>query len=148
MISNVKGEFKSFDADLEFDAKAKVFKKIEASIDVSSIDTGIKKRDAHLRSSDFFDVEKYPTIKFVATKISTDKIIGNFTMHGVTKEIVLTPEVHGVIMFKGSKRVGFTLSGKINRKDFGLTWNKLIEGGGVAVGEVVKITVDIEAMEL
>jgi polyisoprenoid-binding protein YceI len=149
MISNVKGEFKSFEADLDFDPQTKSFKKINASIDPSSIDTGIVKRDEHLKSADFFNVEKFNAITFEATSISADKIIGNLTMHGVTKEITLTPTIHGAIKdFQGNNRVGFSLEGKINRTDFGLTWNKLLESGGLVVGEEVKISVDIEAIEL
>lgn len=150
MISNVKGEFKSFEADLDFDPKTKTFNKMNASIDPASIDTGIAKRDEHLKSPDFFDVEKFNTITFDATSISADKIVGNLTMHGVTKEITLTPTINGVIKdFQGNNRVGFSLEGKINRTDFGLTWNKLLEsGGGIVVGEEVIITVDIQAIEL
>lgn len=149
MISNVKGEFKSFEAEIDFDASSKKFNKLISSIDVSSIDTGITKRDEHLKSADFFDIEKYATINFVATKISENKIVGNLTIHGVTKEIELTPTIHGVIKdFQGNNRVGFSLEGNLNRTDFELTWNKMLESGGIVVGEDVKITVDIEAIEL
>jgi polyisoprenoid-binding protein YceI len=148
MISTVKGEFKNYEADIDFDASSKKFNKIEAIITASSIDTGNQKRDDHLRSPDFFEVDKFPDIKFVATTISADKIVGNLTIRDVTKEVILKPTIHGVIKFKGSNRVGFNLEGMINRKDFGLTWNKALETGGVVVGEEVKISIDIEAIEL
>lgn len=150
MISNVKGEFKKIEADIEFDEKNKKFLKLAATIDAKSIDTGISKRDDHLRSPDFFDVAKYPDISFEATSISDTKVLGKLTMHGVTKEVELTPTIHGVIKdFQGNSRVGFSLEGKINRTDFGLAWNKLLEAGsGVVVGEEVKIVVDIEAIKL
>jgi len=149
MISNVKGTFKSFDAELEFDEKTKTFTNMFATIETTSIDTGIKKRDDHLRSSDFFDVQKYPTIVFEMTSINDDIITGDITIHGVKKEIKLTSTIHGVIKdSQGNLRVGFTLEGALNRKDFGLSWNKLLEGGGLTVGEKVTITIDVEAIEL
>ena len=149
MISNVKGNFKSYDADLEFDEKTKQITKLMASIDTNSIDTGIQKRDDHLKSSDFFDIQKFPTIKFELTSYTQNHIQGNLTLHGVTKEIKLETTVHGVIKdMQGNQRVGFTLQGEINRKDFGLTWNKMLESGGLVVGDNVKLVIDIEAIEL
>jgi polyisoprenoid-binding protein YceI len=149
MISNVKGSFHNYSGDIEFDVDKKVFTKLNAKIDIASIDTGIEKRDEHLKSADFFDVAKYKTIDFAMTGMKEGKVHGTLTMHGVTKDIVLTPTIHGVIKdFKGAQRVGFTLEGKINRKDFGLTWNKLLEGGGLTVGEEVLLTIDVEAIEL
>jgi len=149
MISNVKGSFHNYSGDIEFDVDKKLFTKLNAKIDIASIDTGIEKRDEHLKSPDFFDVAKYKTIDFTMTGMKEGKVHGTLTMHGVTKDIVLTPTIHGVIKdFKGAQRVGFTLEGKINRKDFGLTWNKLLEGGGLTVGEDVLLTIDVEAIEL
>jgi len=149
MISNVKGNFHNYSGDIDFDVDKKVFNKLSAKIDVTSIDTSIEKRDDHLRSADFFDVAKFKTIDFVMTGMKDGKIHGNLTIRGITKEIVLTPTIHGLIKdFKGAQRVGFTLEGKINRKDFGLTWNKLLEGGGLTVGEDVLLTIDVEAIEL
>lgn len=149
MISNVKGTFKSFDADLEFDEKTKTFTTMSATVDTASIDTGIQKRDDHLRSPDFFNIQQYPQITFEMTSATQDSVTGNMTMHGVTKEIKLKSIVHGMIKdAKGNQRVGFTLEGKLNRKDFGLTWNKLLEGGGLTVGEDVLLTIDIQAIEL
>lgn len=148
MISNVKGNFKSFDAELEYDKETKKFTTIVATVDTASIDTGIKKRDNHLRSPDFFDIQKYPQITFEMTNATQESVTGNITMHGVTKEIKLKSIVHGMIKdSQGNQRMGFTLEGKLNRKDFGLAWNKLLEGGGLTVGEEVILTIDIQAIE-
>jgi len=149
MISNVKGTFKSYDAELKFDERTNTFTTMLASIDVSSIDTGIEKRDAHLRSPDFFDIAQYPKISFEMTSATKDSVSGKITMHGVTKDIKLKSIIHGTIKdLQGNQRLGFTLEGTLNRKDFGLTWNKLLEGGGLTVGDEVMITIDIEAIEL
>jgi polyisoprenoid-binding protein YceI len=148
MISNVKGEFKEYDADIEFDDKSKVFKVFNATINASSIDTGIEKRDDHLRSSDFFDVAKYKDITFKMKSHVGDTMTGILTMHGVSKEIELEVEYNGSINHQGSKKLGFTMSGKINRKDFGLNWNKLIEAGGFSVGNKVKIIIELETIAL
>jgi len=149
MISNVNGNFKSYDADLEFDEKTKQITKLIASIDTNSIDTGIEKRDEHLKSVDFFDVQKFPIIKFEMTSKTKNSISGKLTMHGISKKITLNSTIHGVIKdMQGNSRVGFTLKGEVNRKDFGLTWNKTLESGGFVVGDKVKIVIDIEAIEL
>ncbi len=148
MISNVKGNFNNYTAEIDFDPATKTFKKLNAKIETASVDTGIVKRDDHLRSADFFDVEKFKTISFVMTGMKDSKIVGNLTIRDITKEVVLTPTINGVIKFQNRDRVGFTLEGKINRKDFGLTWNKALETGGVMVGEDVLLIVDVEAIEL
>lgn len=149
MISNVKGNFNTYSAEIDYDTEKKVFNKLGAKIEAASIDTGIAKRDEHLRSADFFDVEKFKTIEFVMSSVKENKVYGKLTLHGVTKEVVLESKVHGVIKdFQGHQRVGFTLEGKINRKDFGLTWNKLLEGGGLTVDEIVNLSIEVEAIEL
>lgn len=149
MISNVKGNFNTYTADIDFDAEKKVFTKLNAKIDAASIDTGIEKRDTHLRSGDFFDVEKFKTIDFVMTSMKENKVYGKITIHGITKEVVLESKIHGVIKdFQGHQRVGFSLEGKLNRKDFGLNWNKILEGGGLTVDDTVNLSIDVEAIEL
>ncbi|NOQ30541.1 MAG: polyisoprenoid-binding protein [Helicobacteraceae bacterium] len=147
MISNVKGEFKSYEAELKFDVNKKVFTAFKANIETTSIDTGIEKRDNHLRSADFFNVEKYPEITFIMTKYSAGKMYGNLNIHGVTKEIILDTTVNGVIQFDGDTRVGFTLEGAIKRSDFDLKWNKALELGGLMVGDDVKLLIEVEAIE-
>lgn len=151
MISNVKGNFNSYDGNIDFDIKAKKFNTLKATIFAKSIDTGIEKRDNHLRSADFFEVDKYPEITFVMTSYTANGdsgiMEGDITIHGVTKKITLGVDVNGVIKdFQGNTRAGFTFTGKLNRKDFGLTWNKALEFGGFAVGEEVKLTIELETV--
>ena len=149
MISNVKGNFNTYSGEIDFDVDKKVFNKLNAKMEASSIDTGIAKRDDHLKSADFFDVAKFKTIDFAMTSMKDGKVYGKLTMHGVTKDIILDTKINGVIKdFQGHLRVGFTLEGTLNRKDFGLGWNKVLEGGGLTVGEDVKLIIDVEAIEL
>lgn len=152
MISNVKGNFTKYEGEIDFDSKTKSFNKLDATIDAVSIDTGIEKRDNHLRSADFFYAQEYPTITFkmksYEAKGDEGVLIGDLTMRGVTKEVTLEVEELATGKgFKGENRVGFTLKGKVNRMDYGLKWNKALELGGVAVGEDVKLIIEIEAIE-
>ncbi|MGB9599349.1 MAG: YceI family protein [Myxococcota bacterium] len=153
-ISNVRGEFEKFDVKVEGEKDAVEKSTVEAKIYVDSINTRDPKRDAHLKSPDFFDVEKYPTIDFKAKKIkkisSTKlKITGDLTMHGVTKEVVLDVESTGIeaIDPMGNIRVGFSAKTKINRKDFGINWNMTLDKGGLVVGNDVEINIEIELIK-
>lgn len=145
MITNVKGDFKTYDATIDFDKDKKTFKVLKASIDTASIDTANEKRDEHLRSEDFFASEKFPKMTFEMTSYKADKdegkMSGNLTIRGITKPVTLDIEDISVL----GNKVGFALEGKIKRSDFDLKWNKAIELGGVAVSEEVKIKVDVEA---
>lgn len=152
MITNVKGEFKTYNADIDFDAKTKKFKAFKADVETKSVDTGIEKRDEHLRSEDFFLSEKFPKMTFVMKSYKSDgnkgKMSGDLTIKDVTKAVTLdVDDIATVKDFQGNNRVGFTLKGKINRMDYGLKWNKTLEAGGLAVSEEVKILVEIEAIE-
>ena len=152
MITNVKGEFKTYNADIDFDAKTKKFKSFKADVETKSVDTGIEKRDEHLRSEDFFLSEKFPKMTFVMKSYKSDgnkgKMSGDLTIRDVTKAVTLdVDDIATVKDFQGNNRVGFTLKGKINRMDYGLKWNKALEAGGLAVSEEVKILVEIEAIE-
>ena len=152
MITNVNGEFKTYNAEIDFDAKTKTFNKLNAVIDTASIDTDNQKRDDHLKSEDFFASEKFPKMTFQMTsyKVDGDEGIatGNLTIRGITKEVKLKVEDLGTVKdFKNVNRVGFTLKGKINRMDYDLKWNKALEAGGVAVAEEVKLIVEVEAIE-
>ena len=152
MITNVNGEFKTYNAEIDFDAKTKTFNKLNAVIDTASIDTDNQKRDEHLKSEDFFASEKFPKMTFQMTsyKVDGDEGIatGNLTIRGITKEVKLKVEDLGTVKdFKNVNRVGFTLKGKINRMDYDLKWNKALEAGGVAVAEEVKLIVEVEAIE-
>lgn len=154
MISNVKGKFKEYEGDIDFDLKTKKFNKFNAKVAVKSVDTGIEKRDDHLRSGDFFDEAKHPMITFSMSKYTPKKgdrgeMDGILTMRGVSKPVKLAVEIGGIVKDpKGETKVGFSLSGKVNRKDFGLNWNKVLEAGGLAVGEEVKIVVELETSVL
>ena len=152
MITNVKGDFKKYDATIDFDAATKSFKVFKANIETASVDTGIEKRDNHLRSDDFFLSEKFPKMTFEMKSYKADgtegKMSGDLTIRGITKPVVLDVEELATVKdFEGNSRVGFTLKGKINRMDYDLKWNKALELGGVAVSEEVKIIVDVEAKE-
>lgn len=152
MISNVKGKFLEYDAGIDFDVKNRSFKELNATVAARSIDTGITKRDNHLRSADFFEVVKYPKIKYKMTKYTkisdTQGLMeGILTIRGISKKVDLDVTVNGVIKdFDGNTRAGFSIYGEINRKDFGLKWNKALEFGGFAVGDKVKIIIELETM--
>ena len=152
MITNVKGSFKEYSGEIDFDLASKTFNVFKGVIKTVSIDTGIEKRDNHLRSEDFFLANKYPEMTFMMKSYKSDGdegvMVGDLTIRGVTKEVEMEVEDLGVIKdLKGNNRVGFTLKGKINRMDYGLKWNKALEFGGVAVSETVKITIEIQAVE-
>jgi len=153
VVSNVRGAFDSFTVEtMEFDGEDPANWKVSATIDAASIDTGNKERDDHLRSEDFLNVAEYPRIGFVSVGIQPTEdglyaMHGDLTLHGVTKRIVLDLEHNGTVEDPwGGTRSGFTATGEIDRRDFGLTWNKAIEAGGVVVGNEVKITLEIEAI--
>lgn len=151
MISNVKGKFQNYSGDLEFDPQTKSFTKFNATVEAASIDTANEKRDKHLRSEDFFNVTKFPELTFKMNSYESDGdegvLKGDLTIHGVTKKVKLNVEYNGMIKdHRGNTKAGFTIEGKINRKDFGLTWNKALEAGGVVVGDKVKIQIELEAL--
>jgi polyisoprenoid-binding protein YceI len=154
MISNVKGVFHKFTGAFEIDDKDITKSKASAVIDTASIDTGIEKRDEDLRSTNFFDVAKYPTMTFVSKKFTRTgankfKMTGDLTMHGVTREVALDLEGLETVVKDpwGGMRRGATLVTKINRKDFGLTYNKVLETGGVVVGDEVAINIEVELVK-
>jgi polyisoprenoid-binding protein YceI len=151
MVTNVKGDFKKYSGTIEIDDKDLAKSKVNVVIDTASIDTGIAKRDDHLRSADFFDVAKYPTMTYVSRKVVPAgegrlKVYGDLTLHGVTKEVILDVEGPTATIKDpwGNTKRGASATAKINRKDFGLTWNKAIEAGGVAVGDEVTILIEVE----
>ena len=151
MISNVKGEFTKVTGTVTWDPDNPASSKVEATIDVASLHTRDEQRDGHLKSADFFDVAQYPDIKFVSKGVAPDGhdeylVKGDMTIHGVTREVELhvegpTPEVKDPW---GNLKAGAAATAKINRKDFGLTWNAPLETGGVVVGEEVKINLEVE----
>ncbi|QEM68525.1 polyisoprenoid-binding protein [Geobacter sp. FeAm09] len=154
MVSNVKGEFRTFNGTLEIDDKDVTKSKVSVNIETPSITTGVTKRDDHLKSPDFFDVTKYPTMTFASKKVKKAgnnklKVYGDLTLHGITREVVL--DVEGPTKaYKdpwGNTKRGATATTRINRKDFGLTWNKTIEAGGVMVGDEVTISLEVELLQ-
>ncbi|MEO9003361.1 MAG: YceI family protein [Ginsengibacter sp.] len=153
MITTVTGHFKQFDINVETEgddfSKAK---KIELTADVNSIDTGNEQRNTHLRSSDFFDVEKKSKLNFIGTKYEVNgddgKLHGNLTIGAVTKPITLDVEFGGLVKDPwGGLRAGFELKGKLSRKEFGLIYNATLEAGGVVVGDEVKISAEVELVK-
>jgi polyisoprenoid-binding protein YceI len=151
MITKVRGRFTNFEGRIELASGSDVPTAITATIDAGSIDTREEQRDAHLRSSDFFDVEKYPNLTFESVRIAgtPDRftVDGRLTVHGVTRDVTLSGSFEGRANDPwGGVRVGYSAHGTINRKDFGLTWNAALETGGVVVGDEVRIELNVEAL--
>lgn len=147
MISNVTGKFDKFAGTFEYDEKTKTVKSLNGTIEVGSINTENAKRDGHLKSADFFDAANHPNLTFKLNKIADDKAYGVLTMRGVSKNVILDFENNGSIKDPwGNTRVGLALSGKINRIDYGLKYNSILEAGGVTVGEKVKLDIEIEGI--
>jgi polyisoprenoid-binding protein YceI len=151
MIANVKGTFHTFNATVEADVTDLTDANIDFSVELASIDTRNKDRDAHLVSADFFDIEKYPTLTFRSTNITKTgegeyDVTGDLTIHGITKSETFSVNFEGQGKDPwGNEKVGFSGQGTINRADFGLTWNSALETGGVLVGDKVKVNLQIEA---
>jgi polyisoprenoid-binding protein YceI len=153
MITNVKGRFGTLSGTVDYDPEKPEASQIDVTIDATSIDTRDEKRDAHLRSPDFFDTEKFPSLTFKSTSVKkTDDgfaATGDLTIHGVTKSVTL--EVEGPSESNkdpwGNTRIGASATAKINRKDFGLNWNAALEAGGVLVGEQVKISIEVSLVQ-
>ena len=150
-ISTVTGEFGTFEGSITYDESAIEKSTTKAKIVATSIDTRNQKRDNHLRDPDFFDVQKFPEISFVSTGVKkvdgeNFQVTGDLTMHGVTKQITLDTEFGGKAVDPwGNERVAFTATAKLNRKDYGLTYSKILETGGLVVGNDVRIILEIEA---
>ena len=153
VIAKTTGRFTDYTGFIEMDPEAQTVKALEAVIKTASVNTLHEKRDAHLRSPDFFNVEKYPMMSYKLTsyiKVHDHYVAkGNLTLLGVTKEIELTGSFNGILPKdpRGFARAGFTAEGKLNRKDFGMVWNKLLDSGGMAVGDVVEIRLEIECIK-
>jgi len=153
MISNVKGVFRKTTGTITANGTDPNSVQIDATIDASSIDTRVEKRDNHLKSDAFLDVARYPTITFKSTKVEADgpdkwKVTGDLTLHGVTKPVVL--EVSNTAPIKdpyGKTRAGASATTTINRKDFGVSFNQPMEAGGVLIGDDVAITIEVEAVK-
>ena len=153
MVSKVHGRFAKWGGSLVIDNNDITKSRVEVTIETASVDTKEEKRDAHLRSADFFDTEKYPTMTFVSTNVTKKsddelEVIGDLTIAGTTKSVKLSVESAGIVKDPwGGTRAGFSAKTTINRKDFGLHWNAALEAGGVLVGEKVEIEIEIEAIQ-
>jgi polyisoprenoid-binding protein YceI len=149
MVTTVRGTMKIKDFDLDFDPRNLTASSVRVSLDAASIDTDQEQRDGHLRSADFLDVENHPTIDFASTRIEAHgdayRIHGDLSIRGTTRPVVLDAEYAGVVTnMQGGRSAGFEASTKINREDFGLTWNVALEQGGWLVSKDIKIEVDLE----
>jgi polyisoprenoid-binding protein YceI len=152
LVGHVTGQFDKFSGSFDYEPGKPQLWKASATIEASSVDTRVTARDKHLRSGDFFDVGKYPALSFVSTKVSAvkgdhAKLLGKLTILDTTKPIALDLEIGGLQKdANGIEHAAFTAKGRINRKDFGLTWNDTIETGGVLVGDDVDITIEVEGL--
>lgn len=152
VVSKTSGRFLDYRGFVEMDTDAKTLKAIEATINAESINTNQEKRDMHLRNADFLDVKRFPTMTYKMKSYQkqgdTYKVIGDFTLRGVTKEITLIGTFNGVTKDPwGNTRAGFTAEGTLNRKDYGMIWNKTLDNGGLVVGDEVQIRLDIECIK-
>jgi polyisoprenoid-binding protein YceI len=153
MVSTVKGRFRDVDGAVFIDEESPERSHVEATIGTASVDTGVEMRDEDLRSANFFDVEHYPSITFRSTgveKVDDEhwRVRGDLTIRDTTREVVLDTEFEGRGPdFEGKTRIGFSAETSINRKDFGLNYNPVLETGGIVVGDKVKIAIHIEAVQ-
>lgn len=152
VITKVRGAFRSYRGTLELDENDDLaIGKVDVSIDATSIDTGESKRDEHLRSSDFLDVATYPTLRFQSRAVSRQgaryRVTGDLTLHGVTRSVVLDAEFQGRGGDPwGGQRAAFSAKTTIDREEFGLSWNQVLEAGGVLVGTKIEIDIEIQAV--
>jgi len=152
MITTVKGRFTDVEGTIQADDSDFRKSSVEATLSAASIDTRTEQRDNHLRSADFLHAENFPTIKFRSTRIEGDrgefKLTGDLTIKDVTRPITLDVSFEGQTKDPwGGERVGFSAKGKLDRRDFGLTWNQLLETGGAVVGNEIKIAIEVEAIK-
>ena len=152
LVSKVRGRFTKWSGDIQIDEQDPTKSRVSVKIDVASVDTHEAQRDAHLRSPDFFDAATYPSIEFQSkriTKKSDDlyELVGDLTIRGTTREVSLEVERGGVVAKDpwGKRRAGFTATGSIDRKEFGVSFNQVLDQGGLALGEKVSITIEVEA---
>jgi polyisoprenoid-binding protein YceI len=149
MMSNVVGTFRDFDGNITIDRANPAKSSVQFTIQTKSIDTGNTNRDEHLRSADFFDVAKFPTISFKSTSVAKKSddsfdVTGDLTMHGVTKRVTLPVSFLGFASTARGEKAGFEIEATVNRKDYGIVWNKTLDEGGLLLGEDVKVTINLE----
>jgi polyisoprenoid-binding protein YceI len=150
LVANVTGSFRDFDANINIDRAKPANSSVEFTIQAKSIDTGNTNRDEHLRSPDFFDVEKFPTITFKSTSVKANSandfaVTGDLTMHGVTKSITIPVSFLGFGKDgRGNEKAGFEIETTLNRKDYGIVWNRNVDEGGLLLGDDVKVSINLE----
>ena len=152
MVTTVRGQFRKFTTEVDFDEEHPERSSVVAHIDASSIETGMEARDAHLKSPDFFDTETYPELTFRSTSIEARgdgfKIDGELTIRGQSRPVTLDAEIGGVVPnMQGGRRAAFNATTKISRKAWGLTWNVALESGGFLVGDEIKISLDMAVLQ-
>lgn len=153
VISKVRGRFAKFGGSLELDEGDLTRSTLDIHIDASSVDTGVADRDAHLRSADFFDVEKFPELTYRSKRVERTgegryRVVGDLTIRGTTREVLLEVEAGGIGKDPwGNERAGFAARVQVDRKDFGLLWNKALETGGVLVGDRIDVEIELEALK-
>lgn len=149
-VSNVPGRFKDFDGVIKYDAQNPAASSVNFTIQAASIDTDNADRDNHLRGADFFDVEKFPTLTFSSTSIKavdadTLEVTGDLTLKGVTKKVTVPVELLGSVKTPRGEKAGFETAFKLDRKEYGVNWNRVMEAGGALLGDEVKINISVEA---
>jgi polyisoprenoid-binding protein YceI len=153
MVSKVRGQFAAWRGQLDLDEADLTRSQLNVEIDAASVDTKEPKRDDHLRSADFLEVEKFPTLTFRSTEITrvddaTYNVAGELTIHGVTRPVTLAVDYAGAVKDPwGGERAGFSAHAAISRKDFGLTWNLMLEAGGFVVGDKIEIGIELELIK-
>jgi polyisoprenoid-binding protein YceI len=148
-VSNVPGHFRDFDGVIKYDKQNPAASSVEFTVKAASIDTSNNDRDEHLRGKDFFDVQSFPNLTFTSTKVTAKDannldVTGNLTLHGVTKEITLPVQVLGSMKTPTGEKAGFETAFTINRKDYGIVWNRVLDAGGSVLGDDVKVSISIE----
>jgi polyisoprenoid-binding protein YceI len=148
-VANVPGSFRDFDGVVKLDMQRPAASSVEFTVRAASIDTGNNDRDEHLRSADFFDVDKFPTLTFASVEVKaksqdTLEVAGDLTIHGVTRRVTIPVSVLGTVRTPNAEKAGFEAIFTVNRKDFGLTWNRVLDAGGAVLGDQVKITIEVE----
>ena len=148
-VSSVSGRFRDFDGVIRYDKQSPAASSVEFSVKAASIDTASNDRDEDLRSKNFFEVAKYPTLSFISTRVvpkgaDTLEVTGNLTLHGVTREITFPVQLLGTVSVPGGEKAGFEASFTVNRKEFGINWNNILDSGPM-LGDEVRVHIDIEA---
>ncbi len=148
-VSNVPGRFRDFDGVIKYDRQNPPASSVEFTVKTASIDTANNDRDEHLRGKDFFDVQSFPNLTFTSTRVAardatTLDVTGNLTMHGVTKEITIPVQVLGTMKTPTGEKAGFETAFTVNRKDYGIVWNRVLDAGGSVLGDDVKVSIAIE----